>query len=156
LPPRERLSTRREVIATISIEPSGIQPSPDGASSISNSTRTSPAGDTDLTALAKKSLNQSRPSRQRGPSPKYSPSQRTHAIRLISLSLRSLLHWTMTPSPQGHSPKIRSSSNRWKTSAARGRFHRLPPRRAWQFFSLLSAKSDRGTPERVKEIVNSS
>src|SRR5271165_1159763 len=58
LPSGERRSTRRRVMDTISIEPSGIQPRPDGASSISNSTRTSPSGDTDLTALAKKSLNQ--------------------------------------------------------------------------------------------------
>jgi hypothetical protein len=37
---------------TISIEPSGIHPRPDGWSSISNSVRMSPANETDLTAWA--------------------------------------------------------------------------------------------------------
>jgi hypothetical protein len=42
----------RLVIETISIEPSGIQPRPEGWSSISNSVRRSPARDTDFTAWA--------------------------------------------------------------------------------------------------------
>ena len=47
-----RRSTWRLVIETISIDPSGIQPSPEGRSSMVNSIRTSPASDTDFTAAA--------------------------------------------------------------------------------------------------------
>ncbi len=51
-PSAVRRRTWRLVMETISMEPSGIQPSPEGRSSISNSTRTSPASDTDFTACA--------------------------------------------------------------------------------------------------------
>jgi hypothetical protein len=52
LPSGVRRSTWRFVIDTMSIDPSGIQPSPDGRSSIVHSVRTSPESDTDFTACA--------------------------------------------------------------------------------------------------------
>ena len=68
-PASRRMMTRsrRELMRS---RPSGSQPSPAGSPSKSTSTRRSPSGDTENTAWSKKSEYHSRPSCQRGHSPK--------------------------------------------------------------------------------------
>src|SRR5580693_10404462 len=71
--------SRRELISR---RPSGSQPSPAGSPSKSTSTRRSPSGETERTAWSKKSEYHSRPSCQRGHSPKKRPERNGSAARV--------------------------------------------------------------------------
>ena len=84
-------STRRDSIATTSRRPSGSQPSPLGKSSSSSSTLRTPSSPTLDTVCWWKSENQSRPSCQRGPSPK-SDAAHEHGESGHATSLRLYSH----------------------------------------------------------------
>src|SRR5271167_4903682 len=88
--------SRRELKSS---RPSGSQPRPAGSPSKSTSTWRSPSGETEKTALSKKSEYQRRPSCQRGHSPKNRP-ETNGSARRVSLVMPLHLHARRTPAPQ--------------------------------------------------------
>ena len=83
---RTMTRSRRELMRS---RPSGSQPRPAGSPSKATSTRRSPSGETEKTAWSKKSEYQSRPSCQRGHSPKNRPETNGSAVRVSLVTLRT-------------------------------------------------------------------
>ncbi len=96
-------SRRLSTIETTSMRPSGSQPRPEMASSALNIVSRVPSGAIATTSWACMSENQSRPSRQRGPSGNASPSSNVFSVRAIDRRSSFPHH--------GHSP-TRSASRR--------------------------------------------
>ena len=114
--------SRRELMRR---RPSGSQPRPAGSPSKSTSTRRSPSGETEKTAWSKKSEYHSRPSCQRGHSPKKRPERNGSAVRVSLVTVRSsrpeavraLQFSTARPRRAGRARGLPWSS--WRTGCSR-------------------------------------
>src|SRR5208283_1074321 len=108
VPSSSRRRMARSSRELMSSRPSGSQPRPAGSPSKATSTRRSPSGDTERTAWSKKSEYHSRPSCQRGHSPKNSPDTNGSAVSVsltVLLPTARVIRPAVQHSPHSGAPK---------------------------------------------------
>src|SRR5271157_5621658 len=127
VPSSSRRKMARSSRELMSSRPSGSHPRPAGSPSKGTSTRRSPSGEAEKTAWSKKSEYQSRPSCQRGHSPKNRPDRNGSAV---SVSLTVLL----PPAPGS----LGRSGPQFSTDRAPVR--RRPPRATFLDCDVLGAQ----------------